>query len=120
MADNGIPPAAYRTFNVEVHCKIFCCLVALERSQAHYVSIRDAVPPFIRTATPSISVNNGTSALLECDVEAFPESLNYWERHDGRLIDSQHRSFLREQGKYKVRNHLVRLQYIMTKGRVAD
>lgn len=61
-----------------------------------------AVPPLIRTEHPSIGVANGSSIVLECVVEAFPESLCYWERADGRSIDSFHKAFLRDQGKYKV------------------
>lgn len=61
-----------------------------------------AVPPLIRTEHPSVSVANGSSVVLECDVEAYPESLCYWERADGRSIDSVHKAFLRDQGKYKV------------------
>jgi len=60
------------------------------------------VPPFIRVGNPSIGVSNGSSVVLECDVEAFPEPLCYWERTDGRSIDSEHKAFLRDQGKYKV------------------
>ena len=26
--------------------------------------------------------------FLQCTVEAFPEAVNYWERHDGRLIQN--------------------------------
>uniref|UniRef100_A0A0P6GR59 RE59052p n=1 Tax=Daphnia magna TaxID=35525 RepID=A0A0P6GR59_9CRUS len=79
VADNGIPPPSYRTINVEVH-----------------------FPPLIRTESPSVGVANGSSVVLECVVEAFPESLCYWERADGRSIDSAHKAFLRDQGKYKV------------------
>ena len=61
-----------------------------------------AVPPLIRTESSSIGVANGSSVILECVVEAFPESLCYWERADGRSIDSMHKAFLRDQGKYKV------------------
>ena len=60
------------------------------------------VPPFIRVGNPSIGVSNGSSVVLECDVEAFPEPVCYWERTDGRSIDSEHKAFLRDQGKYKV------------------
>lgn len=52
--------------------------------------------------------------MLECFVEAFPESLCYWERADGRSIDSFHKAYLRDQGKYKViSNYLVVLPKII-------
>ena len=39
---------------------------------------------------------NGSFAILDCTIEAFPLAVHYWERHDGRLIQSK-----------KVRNILV-------------
>lgn len=62
----------------------------------------ETVAPLIRTEHPSIGVANGSSVVLECFVEAFPESLCYWERADGRSIDSFNKAYLRDQGKYKV------------------
>ena len=32
---------------------------------------------------------NGSFAILECTIEAFPLAVHYWERHDGRLIQSK-------------------------------
>lgn len=34
-----------------------------------------------------VGAANGTTATLECEVEAFPEAVRYWERADGRLLD---------------------------------
>ena len=48
-----------------------------------------------------MGVANGSWAVLECNVEAFPESLCYWERFDGRSIETQHRASLRDYGKYE-------------------
>ena len=31
---------------------------------------------------------------LQCSVEAFPEAVNYWERHDGRLIQSTETKYM--------------------------
>ena len=39
---------------------------------------------------------NGSFAILDCTIEAFPLAVHYWERHDGRLIQSK-----------KVRNILI-------------
>lgn len=62
-----------------------------------------SVAPLIKVDNPSVAVSNGSSVVLECYVEAFPESVCYWERADGRSIDGHHRALIRDQGKYKVR-----------------
>ena len=36
---------------------------------------------------------NGSLTMLECTIEAYPNAVNYWERHDGKIIQST-------QGKY--------------------
>lgn len=110
VADNGIPPPSYRTINVEVHCKY------IWDKSINYIldpidCFRWTVPPLIRTEHPSIGVANGSSVVLECFVEAFPESLCYWERADGRSIDSFHKAYLRDQGKYKVISTFILLSY---------
>lgn len=47
-----------------------------------------AVAPFIRIRQQKIRGQNHGSAVLECEVEAFPEPVTWWERGDGRLIQS--------------------------------
>ena len=32
---------------------------------------------------------NGSFAIISCTVEAFPVAVNYWERHDGRLVQAR-------------------------------
>ena len=32
---------------------------------------------------------NGSFARISCTVEAFPLAVNYWERHDGRLVQER-------------------------------
>ncbi|KAK9736155.1 Immunoglobulin I-set domain [Popillia japonica] len=65
IADNGIPPQANQTFHLEV--------------QFH---------PSIRIRNLKIPTFNGSSATLECEVEAYPEAIRYWERGDGRLLEN--------------------------------
>ncbi|XP_058836869.1 uncharacterized protein LOC131693231 [Topomyia yanbarensis] len=65
LADNGIPPPANQTFNIEVH-----------------------FPPLVRVRNQMVYANNGSTATFECEVEAFPEALKYWERvPGGRLLE---------------------------------
>lgn len=49
------------------------------------------VPPLIRIQNQMVGVANGSTAVLECDVEAFPEPVHYWERADGRLLEAGHK-----------------------------
>ncbi|XP_033214331.1 uncharacterized protein LOC117171290 [Belonocnema kinseyi] len=63
-ADNGIPPNANQTIKLQVQ-----------------------FPPFITVHTQTIRVRNSNPAVLECEVEAFPEPDTYWIRDDGRRLE---------------------------------
>ncbi|KAF2901206.1 hypothetical protein ILUMI_04981 [Ignelater luminosus] len=65
IADNGISPQANHTFHLKVY-----------------------FPPLIRLRSQTIGAKIGSSAILECEVEAFPESATYWERVDGQLLEN--------------------------------
>ncbi|KAJ8924524.1 hypothetical protein NQ315_007322 [Exocentrus adspersus] len=95
IADNGVPPQANQTFILEVY-----------------------FPPIIRIANQMIGVVNGSTAVLECDTEAFPEPVRYWERSDGRLLENG--------DKYRIDNSLekdgykARMQLNITRVNVMD
>ncbi|KAH8314981.1 hypothetical protein KR074_006388 [Drosophila pseudoananassae] len=64
-ANNGIAPVANATFIVEVH-----------------------FAPMISVYRQTIYAEYQSSATLECQVEAFPEAIRYWERaYDGKILD---------------------------------
>ncbi|KAI1301448.1 Olfactomedin-like protein 2B [Halotydeus destructor] len=65
FANNGVPPAATYTVNLEV---IFA--------------------PTIKLPKRMMGTKNGSSALLECFVEAFPPALTYWVYGDGKMIEN--------------------------------
>ncbi|KAK0073998.1 hypothetical protein PV326_012841, partial [Microctonus aethiopoides] len=65
IADNGISPRASYKFRIDVQFS-----------------------PFIRVCHQIIRVQTGGMAILECDVEAFPEPVMWWERDDGRLVEA--------------------------------
>lgn len=46
------------------------------------------VAPFIRVCHQIIKVQIGGTAILECDIEAFPEPLTWWEKDDGRMLET--------------------------------
>ncbi|CAH0552151.1 unnamed protein product [Brassicogethes aeneus] len=68
IADNGVPPQVNQTFGLEVY-----------------------FPPLIRIRNQMVEVRNGSNAVLECETEAFPEPLKYWERSDGKLLENSHK-----------------------------
>lgn len=62
------------------------------------------VPPLIRIQNQLVGVANGSTGMLKCDVEAFPEAVRYWERADGRLLEAgeKYHMFNSENDRYKV------------------
>lgn len=46
-----------------------------------------SVSPLIRIRNQIVGVRLGGTAVLECEIEAFPEPVTYWERGDGRLLE---------------------------------
>ena len=63
-----------------------------------------AVPPLIRIPNQMVGAANGTTGVLRCDVEAYPEAVRYWERDDGRLLeqgDKYHMDY-KDRDRYKV------------------
>lgn len=70
IANNGIPPQANATFNLEVHCEYKSIY-----SFPLYGTVNIVVPPLIRIRNQMVGVSNGSVARLECDVEAFPEAV---------------------------------------------
>ncbi|CAO1433024.1 unnamed protein product [Diamesa serratosioi] len=65
IADNGIPPVANQTFQLDVY-----------------------FAPLIQVRNQMVYADNGSTATLECEVEAYPEAIRYWEKiPDSRLIE---------------------------------
>ena len=44
------------------------------------------VRPMIKIHSPMVGGYKNSFAILQCIIEAFPPAVNYWERHDGRLV----------------------------------
>lgn len=62
-ANNGISPSSSKKFRLQVRFS-----------------------PFIRIRNKVVIVRNQNPAMLECEVEAFPEPVVHWERGDGRRL----------------------------------
>ncbi|XP_066907006.1 uncharacterized protein [Halyomorpha halys] len=80
IAGNGIPPTVNQTFNLEVHFS-----------------------PLIKIYHQRVAVTNTSLARLECEVEAYPDGLKYWERSGGRVIEQSEKYSIGiiEFGKYR-------------------
>ncbi|KAK4307304.1 hypothetical protein Pmani_020908 [Petrolisthes manimaculis] len=64
-ARNGVNESDYRDFYVEVHFE-----------------------PFIRVSPVKITAHIGTQARLQCQVEAFPMAVTYWEAQRARILEN--------------------------------
>ncbi|KAK4322736.1 hypothetical protein Pmani_006532 [Petrolisthes manimaculis] len=64
-ARNGVNQSDYRDFYVEVHFE-----------------------PFIRVSPIKVTVHLGSQARLECQVEAFPMAVTYWEAQRARILEN--------------------------------
>ncbi|XP_048517098.1 lachesin [Dendroctonus ponderosae] len=65
IASNGVPPSVSKRIMVHVHFH-----------------------PVIHVPNQLVGAPLGTDVLLECFVEAFPKSINYWVRNTGEMIVS--------------------------------
>ncbi|XP_014249344.1 uncharacterized protein LOC106666571 [Cimex lectularius] len=79
LAGNGIPPTANQTFSIEVY-----------------------FTPLITVSVQNVWVKVNKRATLVCEVEAYPDAVEYWESSDGKLIESSDKYTLavNETGKY--------------------
>nr|CAD7260663.1 unnamed protein product [Timema shepardi] len=118
MANNGIPPPANQTFLLELRAVIR----RLSVRQSHILSstfpygrttnhnkghvIHKKVPPLIRIHNQLVGAVNGSTATLECEVEAYPESVCYWERSDGQLLERGNKYSMRDEDKSKYKVHI--------------
>ncbi|XP_035720622.1 gliomedin-like isoform X1 [Vespa mandarinia] len=91
VADNGIPPRASKKFKLQVR-----------------------FPPFIRIRNQLVLVRSQSTAILECEVEAFPEPTVHWERVDGRRlkISDKYRMEIYERRDYKFKMRLKILRVL--------
>ncbi|KAL7637790.1 UNVERIFIED_CONTAM: hypothetical protein RMT77_011402 [Armadillidium vulgare] len=63
MANNAVPPIVSKRIMVEVH-----------------------FAPVVHVPDQLIGIPKGSTALLKCNVEASPKSIQYWTRDDGTML----------------------------------
>ncbi|ODM96458.1 Noelin-3 [Orchesella cincta] len=61
-------------------------------------------PPMIRIQNQMIGASIGSKGMFDCYIEAFPPSVTYWERSDGRVLEGseKYQVGIKELGSYKV------------------
>lgn len=64
IASNGVPPPAYKEIKLEI-----------------------TFPPLIKIQNQMVGTRNGSYAILECYVEAFPPGVNFWLYGESRLLN---------------------------------
>lgn len=80
---------------------------SMEDNDHNHATIRMiffSVPPMIRIPNQMIGASIGSKAILDCYIEAFPPSVTYWERSDGRILETgeKYQVGTKELGPYKV------------------
>ncbi|XP_025413481.1 lachesin-like [Sipha flava] len=63
IGSNGVPPSVSKRITVSVHFH-----------------------PVISSPSQLVGAPKGTEVTLECNVEAFPKSINYWVRESGDMV----------------------------------
>lgn len=70
----------------------------------------------IRIPNQMIGASISSKAILDCYIEAFPPSVTYWERSDGRVLETseKYQVATKELGPYKVNISLFWLLVIIS------
>ncbi|CAG7821657.1 unnamed protein product [Allacma fusca] len=85
-ADNGVTPHVQKSYTLEVH-----------------------FAPLIKIQNQVVGAVIGSNTTMDCYVEAFPVAVTYWERYDGRLIETSDKYHMstQEVDTYKIRMSLT-------------
>ncbi|KAG4079531.1 hypothetical protein HA402_005228 [Bradysia odoriphaga] len=83
IASNGVPPSVSKRIKVSVDCKCNLMMTKAKQFSQMYFS---SVPPMIWIPHQLVGIPLTYNVTLECFVEAFPTSLNYWARENSDMI----------------------------------
>lgn len=83
IASNGVPPSVSKRIKVSVDCKCNFVLYSKTVSEQKFFP---SVPPMIWIPHQLVGIPLTYNVTLECFVEAFPTSLNYWARENNEMI----------------------------------
>lgn len=121
FANNGIPPAAFHRISLEVTCKystytlhcaiiIAVCVGIVLSRYLHCLALlytANLVAPTIKLPNQMVGSNNGSFALLECYVEAFPPALTYWVFGESKMIENNWKYKMKVEDQSLYTSHLV-------------
>ena len=86
VASNGIPPPTSKNYRIHVNCNATNDFFrVLQFFQLFYLF---SVPPMFWIPNQLEGAYMGQDVTLECHSEAFPPSINYWEKEDGNTLIS--------------------------------
>ena len=86
IASNGVPPSVSKRIKVSVDCKFQFNLIKKTKRIHFLIIFNRSVPPMIWIPHQLVGIPLTYNVTLECFVEAFPSSLNYWARDSNEMI----------------------------------
>ena len=76
-------------------------------SPFHLANSQYTVSPTIKTRQQMVGTNNGSSVVLECQVEAYPPALIYWVQGESRMIESNWKYKVMQQDSEPYTNYIT-------------
>lgn len=91
IASNDVPPAVSKRVMLNVNCEYEIFRKHLKAHERNiqflkHVIIYISVAPSIKIPNQLLGAPLGTDVLLECHVEAFPNTINYWMKNRGEML----------------------------------
>lgn len=79
--------SSFQAHYIYTHTKFFIFLLISEYYHEQQLKFQlSAVHPVIHVPNQLVGAPLGTDVTLECNVEAYPRSINYWMRDTGKFL----------------------------------
>lgn len=90
IASNDVPPAVSKRVILNVNCKYASILLSSMLTRPPASSDQCfwlvSVAPSIKIPNQLLGAPLGTDVLLECHVEAYPNTINYWMKNRNEML----------------------------------
>lgn len=88
IASNDVPPAVSKRITLNVNCKPDNCFAFIHNISYEYFIIIELfiVPPVIKVPNQILGTPLGTDVHLQCLVEAYPNTINYWVKNRADML----------------------------------
>jgi len=117
IASNGVPPTVSKRITLIVHCTFLTFEnnlydnhnIIIWKTQLIFTcnySLYFSVAPMVWIQNQLVGAFMGDRLSIECNVEAFPKSINYWSSENGNLL-TQGKYILIYLYKYVLNNYFV-------------